>query len=50
MKNEKCAEVRKKITHNRFVKSLNDRKKAFWRMFLHYQKPNDVFKKNCKIY
>lgn len=41
--------MRKKITHNRFVKSLEDRKKAFWIMFSHFQKPNDELQKICVI-
>jgi len=41
--------MRKKITHNRFVNSLKDRKKAFWMMFSHFQKPNDELQKICVI-
>lgn len=41
--------MRKKITHNRFVNSLNDRIKAFWKMFSHFQKPNEELLKVCEI-
>ena len=41
--------MRKKITHNRFVQTLYDRKKAFWKMFPHFQKPNIVLKNICVI-
>jgi transposase len=41
--------MRKKITHNRFVQSLKDRKIAFWKMFSHYQKPNEDLKIICEI-
>jgi len=33
--------MRKKITYNRFIKSLKERKAAFWKMFSHYQRPNE---------
>lgn len=41
--------MRKKITHNRFIQSLKDRKVAFWKMFSHYQKPNEELLKICEI-
>ena len=41
--------MRKKITHNRYVKSLYERKKAFWNMFSHFQIPNEELKKICVI-
>lgn len=41
--------MRKKITHNRFIRSLKERKIVFWKMFSHYQKPNDELKKICEI-
>lgn len=41
--------MRKKITHNRFIQSLKDRKIAFWKMFSHYQKPNEELLKVCEI-
>lgn len=41
--------MRKKITHNRFIKSLKERKKAFWKMFSHFLKPNDVLPNICVI-
>ncbi len=41
--------MRKKITHNRYVKSLKDRKVLFWKMFSHFQKPNEELKHVCEI-
>lgn len=41
--------MRKKITHNRFIKTLKERKIAFWTMFSHFQKPNDELLKICEI-
>lgn len=41
--------MRKKITHNRYVKSLAMRKAAFWKMFSHFQKPNVELKNVCEI-
>ena len=41
--------MRKKITHNRYLKTLNERKIAFWKMFSHFQKPNEVLKRVCVI-
>jgi transposase len=41
--------MRKKITHNRYVKSLEERKVAFWKMFSHFQKPNEELMKVCEI-
>jgi transposase len=41
--------MRKKITHNRFMNSLYERKKAFWMMFSHFQKPNEELLKICEI-
>jgi len=41
--------MRKKITHNRYLKSLKERKAAFWQMFSHYQKPNEELKLICEI-
>ena len=41
--------MRKKITHNRYTKSLKERKGAFWKMFSHYQKPNEELKRVCEI-
>jgi len=41
--------MRKKITHNRFIKSLKERKQAFWKMFSHYLKPNQELKIICEI-
>ena len=41
--------MRKKITHNRYVLSLKDRMIAFWKMFSHFQKPNQELIKVCEI-
>lgn len=41
--------MRKKITHNRYLQSLRERKAAFWKMFSHFQKPNEELKKICEI-
>jgi transposase len=41
--------MRKKITHNRYTKSLADRKICFWRMFSHFQKPNQELMTICEI-
>lgn len=41
--------MRKKITHNRFLETLKNRKKAFWKMFSHFQKPNNELKSICVI-
>lgn len=41
--------MRKKITHNRYLKTLEERKAAFWKLFSHYQKPNQEMKTICEI-
>jgi len=41
--------MRKKISNNRFVDSLKNRLKAFWKMFSHYQKPNQFIINLCNI-
>jgi len=41
--------MRKKITHNRYLKSLKERKAQFWKMFSHFQKPNTELKTVCEI-
>lgn len=41
--------MRKKITHNRYVKSLKERKVAFWKMFSNFQKPNEELLNVCVI-
>ena len=41
--------MRKKITHNRFTKSLKERKACFWKMFSHFQKSNEELKRVCEI-
>lgn len=41
--------MRKKITHNRYTMSLDERKKAFWKMFSHFQVPNQELMTVCEI-
>lgn len=41
--------MRKKITHNRYLYTLEERKKAFWKMFSHFQKSNDELLQVCEI-
>ena len=41
--------MRKKITHNRYVLSLEQRIKIFWKMFSHFQKPNKELLTVCEI-
>ena len=41
--------MRKKISNNRYVSSLKDRMKQFWKMFSHFQKPNDFIVNLCNL-
>jgi len=41
--------MRKKITHNRYIISLDERRKIFWKMFSHYLKPNERMLNICAI-
>ena len=41
--------MRKKISHNRYVDTLKNRIKNFWKMFSHFQKPNDFIVNLCNI-
>ncbi len=41
--------MRKRITHNRFLNTLNERKIKFWQMFSHYTKPNDEMLTVCNV-
>ncbi len=41
--------MRKKITHNRYVNSLDERITMFWEMFSHYQIPNQELLTVCEI-
>jgi transposase len=41
--------MRKKITHNRYVSSLNERLIKFWMLFSQFQKPNEEIKRICNI-
>lgn len=41
--------MRKKITNNRYVDSLKNRMIAFWKMFSHYQKPNQEIVNICNL-
>jgi transposase len=40
--------MRKMITHNRYIKTLKERKIEFWRMFSRFQKPNEELKRICE--
>jgi transposase len=39
--------MRKRITHNRYIETLKERKAKFWIMFSHY--PNDELKNICVL-
>lgn len=39
----------KRITHNRNIHPLSERMVAFWKMFSHFQKPNEDVKRVCEI-
>jgi transposase len=41
--------MRKKITHNRFINSLEERVARFWQMFSHFNKPNALCKNLCNL-
>jgi transposase len=41
--------MRKKITHNRYLANMEERKAAFWKMFSHFQNPNEELKKVCAV-
>jgi transposase len=41
--------MRKKITHNRYIKTLKERKALFWKMFSHFLIPNQELKIICEI-
>ncbi len=41
--------MRKKITNNRYIKTLKERKIEFWKMFSHFQKPNEELRCVCEI-
>ncbi len=41
--------MRKKITHNRYIESLEERKIKFWLMFSHYLKGSEELKNICAI-
>ena len=41
--------MRKKITHNRYLKTLKERKVMFWKMFSHFLKPNQELLIVCEI-
>ena len=41
--------MRKKITHNRYIETLQKRKGKFWKMFSHFLKPNQELLKVCEI-
>jgi len=41
--------MRKKITHNRYLEALEERKAKFWMMFSHFLHPNDQLKNICVL-
>lgn len=41
--------MRKKISHNRYIKTLDERMIEFWKMFSNYQKPNKFIANLCNI-
>jgi transposase len=41
--------MRKKITHHRYLQTLQERKAVFWKMFSHFLKPNNELKIICEI-
>lgn len=41
--------MRKKITHNRYILSLDKRKIIFWKMFSHFMKPNNFITNLCNV-
>ena len=41
--------MRKKITHNRYLRTLKERKIVFWKMFSHFLKPNQELLTVCEI-
>lgn len=41
--------MRKKITHNRYLNTLKERKAAFWQMFSHFLKPNEELLRVCEV-
>jgi len=41
--------MRKKIRHNRYVKTLKERKAAFWKMVSHFNKSNERIKTVSEI-
>lgn len=41
--------MRKRITHNRYIETLKERKVKFWMMFSHYQHPNEELKNICVL-
>ena len=41
--------MRKKITHNRYVRTMKERKALFWKMFSHFEKPNEELKNVCVV-
>lgn len=41
--------MRKSITNNRYVNSLEERMISFWKLFSHFHKPNDFIIKLCNL-
>lgn len=41
--------MRKKITNNRYIKTMKERKIEFWKLFSHFQKPNKKLENICVV-
>jgi len=41
--------MRKKITNNRYIDTIKNRMIQFWKMFSHYQKPNQTIVNLCNL-
>ena len=41
--------MRKKITHNRYIKTLHGRMVQYWQLISHFQKPNDFIPTLCNL-
>lgn len=41
--------MRKSITHNRYLMTLEERKVKFWQMFSHFMKPNEKLLTVCNV-
>jgi transposase len=41
--------MRKKITHNRYLNTMAERKRAFWKLFSQFQKPSEEMSIICEL-